>query len=89
MRTPNAELPFSPLVADVLSAMIGQTHDTTRLLIDSLTEQLADSQAEVDAIRTTVMELLAGPYMPTPAAIQRALYPSAEVRAAFREECVE
>jgi chemotaxis regulatin CheY-phosphate phosphatase CheZ len=77
---------FSPLVGQVITAMISQTHDTTNRLIDSLTEQLSESQAEVDAIRAGVAELLDGPYMPTPDAIYRALYPSEAMRERYRRD---
>jgi hypothetical protein len=83
------EQPFSPLVADVIGAMIGQSHDASTRLIDSLTSQLADTHATIDAIRTSVSELLDGPYVPSAHAIERALYPSNALRDQFRVDTIE
>lgn len=77
--------PISPLVADLITASLSVTHQTTDRLVDSLTAQLADREAELAAIRWSVGELLAGDYMPMPWAIQRALHPSAELVDRFRE----
>jgi uncharacterized coiled-coil protein SlyX len=82
----HTEQPFSPLVADILTAMTSQTAAITNQVIDGLTEQLADSRAEVDAIRERIHELLSGPYLPNPEAIERALYPSPEARARYRRD---
>ena len=76
----------SSLVIQLMQASQAQTAGITTSLIESLTEQLADSQAKVDAIRTRIQLLLEEQYMPTPDAIRRALWPSAEVRAAFRQD---
>jgi hypothetical protein len=84
--TTQQDPPFTPFVADVITAMMSQTHATTNSLIDSLTAQLADARADLDAIRFQVEGLLGGPYMPTPDAILRALYPSAELRKHFRRD---
>jgi hypothetical protein len=78
--------PISPMVAELITASLSMTHDATNSLVDSLTEQLAESQASEAAIRAGVLGLLDGPYMPTPAAIERALYPSRALVAHFRTE---
>lgn len=74
------------LIIRIMQANAEQSASVTNRLVDSLTEQVADSRAEVDAIRAHILGLLSGPYMPTPEAIERALYPSSEVRAAYRED---
>lgn len=76
----------SNLVIQLMQASRKEADWTTNTLIDSLTEQLADSHAQVDAIRDRIQGLLDGPYMPTPDAIIGALWPSPEIRAAFRQE---
>ena len=84
--TTHTDPPFTPLVADILTAMTSQTAAVTTTVIDNLTEQLADSQAEVDAIRDRIQALLDGPYMPTPDAILRALWPNEAERAMYRRD---
>lgn len=81
-----SETPFSPLIADIITASFSMTADTSQRLIDSLTKQAADLEAEVAAIRDGVLCLLAGDFQPTSAAIERALYPSAERVDLYREE---
>lgn len=76
----------SDLVIRIMEANANQAASLTNSLVDSLTEQLADSQAEVDAIRARIRHLLDGPYMPTPDAIDRALCPSADDRAFYRRD---
>jgi hypothetical protein len=78
--------PISPLMADLIGANMDALNRTTNTLIDSLSVDLAKSHATVDAIRDGVIELLSGDYMPTPAAIERALYPSAAMVDRFRVE---
>jgi len=82
----DTESPISPLVADLISASLAQTHSVTNSLIDSLTEQAASSRAEVDAIRTRITALLSGPYQPSPAAIEAALWPTDEFVEHFRTD---
>jgi hypothetical protein len=77
---------ISPLVADIISAGVAITNDTTNRLIDSLTERATEAEACVNAIRDGVEALLAGPYAPSPAAIRRALYPADDVVARYRED---
>lgn len=83
--TTETDTPISPLVAELLSASLSITHDTTNRLIDSLTTQLADAHAELGTIRHDVTRLADGNYMPTPAAIGRALWPAARRIQMFRE----
>lgn len=78
--------PISPFMAEVMTAMMSQTHATTNNLIDSLTSQLADSRATVDAIRAGVQGLFDGPYMPMPDSVLAALYPSEQVCDRFRPD---
>lgn len=81
-----AEPPFSPLIADIISAVMAMTHDTTNRLIDSLTAQLADAHARAAAVEAGVLALIYGDYAPTTAAIERALFPSAELVARYRND---
>jgi hypothetical protein len=78
--------PFDPLIAQIITAQFGLSRDTSTALIDTLTEQLADSQAEVDAIRFRVQALLDLDYAPSPDAILRALWPDADMRERFRRD---
>lgn len=85
MTAPTEHPPFSPTVAAVLSQMIADGHATTNALIDALTARATRAEAELDAVRAGVTGLLSGRYMPTPAAIQQALWPDAETVDRFRE----
>ncbi len=76
----------SDLVIRLMQASRAQADATTNTLLDSLTEQLADSRAEVDAIRARIQGLFYGPYEPSENAILNALYPSDELRAHFRRD---
>jgi hypothetical protein len=76
--------PISPLVANILTANAAFTADVTTRVIEDLRERASESEARVDVIRDAVEHLLSGPYTPSPAAIRNALYPSAEVVAAYR-----
>lgn len=78
--------PFSPLVGAILTQMFTDSSAVTSTLIDSLTEQLNDALATIDAIRADVDELLCGPYMPTSEYLRRALWPTAENRAQYRRD---
>ncbi|AEV86698.1 hypothetical protein ACWT_5681 [Actinoplanes sp. SE50] len=81
-----AQTDHDDLVAQIVTASFSLTRDTATRLIDSLTEQLADSQAEVDAIRHRVQALLDSDYTPNADAILRALWPDASTRDAFRRD---
>lgn len=80
-----SDQPISPLVATLISASLADTFATGRALTDSLTEQTESQAAHIDAIRGGIHELLSGPYMPTPDAIRRALYPSPELVDHYRQ----
>lgn len=72
--------PFSPLVADVLSAMTAQTASITNQVMDNYQAQVESLEAELYAVRQGVSLLLSGPYMPMPDAIRRAVfYPAQEL----------
>lgn len=77
--------PFSPVVADVLSKLIDDGHATTNALIDALTTRAREAEAQLDAVRAGVADLLSGRYMPTPDAIHAALWPDDRTVAEFRE----
>jgi hypothetical protein len=81
-----AEPPFSPLVAQIITAQHQMARDTSSRLIDSLTAQLADAHARAAAVEAGVMSLIYGDYAPTTAAIERALFPSAELVARYRND---
>jgi hypothetical protein len=83
------EQPFSPFVGQILAASAALTADTTNRLIDSLTAQLAQKEAELAAVRGSVAGLLNDPWTPTTSAIRAALYPSAEVVAQYRRDGAE
>lgn len=80
--TPGA--PFSPLVAQILTAQAAFTADVTDRLVDSLTTENAELRARAAAIEDAVLSLLNAPYLPQPDVIRRALFPSAEVVDAYR-----
>jgi len=80
------DVPISPLMADLMTSMLTATQHTTNLVLDNLNTDLATERARVDAIRAGVLDLMDGPWMPMPDAIRRALYPSAEMIAAYRED---
>lgn len=73
----NAETqPISPLMAAIVSANVAQLAATTDTLISNLEYQVAHRGAELALIREGIADQLAGPYMPNPAYLERALWPS-------------
>jgi len=79
--------PISPLVAELISAQLSMTHDTTNRLIENLQATIADADAHRLAVEYEVERLLDGDFMPTPDAIRRAVFaPCADLVARFREE---
>jgi hypothetical protein len=78
------DAPFSPLLAQVLTAQQEMTHAATNAVIDGLTEDLARTRATLAAVRDGVVALIDGDVMPTPRAIERALWPTDEVVAHYR-----
>lgn len=84
MTAPTERQPISPLVASIITANATQLAATTNTLLDDLTAERDRLRAELDTIRVGVTELLNGPWMPTPDAIERALYPSRAAVDRFR-----
>jgi hypothetical protein len=79
--------PISPLVADLISASLAITHDTTNRLIESLQSTIADAVAHRRAVEAGVSALLGGDHMPNPAAIERAVFtPDPRLVAHYRQE---
>lgn len=84
-RGAEPDQPFSPLVADILSAQVAMTADTTNALIETLQRQLADAHAREAAVEAGIERLLDGPYAPSESAIRRALYPTPSFVDQFRQ----
>lgn len=80
-----ADPPFTPLLAQILSANAAHTATITNAVVDSLTEQVETLTATITAIRQEILDVLDGDYMPTPDAIARRLYPSDETVDAHRD----
>lgn len=78
------EVPFSPLIADILTAQSEFTRQITDSVVDGLTEDLARTRATLAAVRRGVVSLIDGDVMPTPRAIEGALWPSEALIAEFR-----
>lgn len=79
--------PVSPLVADLVTASLAMTHDTTDALITSLTADADHAWATVDAIRDAVSELTYGSgRMPPGVAVHAALHPSEGTIAAYKAQ---
>jgi hypothetical protein len=74
------------LMGQLMTASLAQTQDVTNRVIDSLTADLADAHATVDAIRSRIWDLLDGPYMPSADALIDALWPNEEEREPFRRD---
>jgi hypothetical protein len=74
------------LMGQLMTASLAQTQDVTNRVIDSLTADLADAHATVDAIRWRIGALLDGPYMPSADALIAALWPNEEEREPFRRD---
>jgi hypothetical protein len=74
------------LMGQLMTASLAQTQDVTNRVIDSLTADLADAHATVDAIRSRIWDLLDGPYMPSADALNAALWPNEEEREPFRRD---
>jgi hypothetical protein len=77
---------IDPLVIQILEANATALAHTTNALIDGLQAQLDDERATVAAIRDQISMLLDGPWMPTPSAILRALWPSEKTLNRYRNE---
>lgn len=75
-----------PLILKIVQQNLANFQASANQQIESLQARLADREAELAAIRTDVQRLIWGDYMPTPAALDRALQPSKERIAQFRGE---
>ena len=76
-RTPDGadeQQPFSPLVADVFTAMFALSAATTTTLLDLRQSMIDDLEAERYAVQHGIDQLLAGRWMPTPDAIRDAVF---------------
>ena len=86
IHTPGDKLPED---VDLLVRLVQQNYDnyaaTAKTLIGNLTEQVAELQATIDAIRYGIEESLTGKYMPTPAYVRAKLYPDKEFVSSFKE----
>lgn len=82
---PAPDAPFSPLVGAIFTQMFADSASTSTRLIDSLTEQLAEANATLDAIRDRIEALLDGSYMPTSTVLRQALWPPKEIRECYRQ----
>jgi endonuclease III len=70
--------PFSPLVAQILTAQADMTHAAVNTVIDNLNEDVIRLRATLAEVRDGVVALIDGDVMPTPRAIERALWPEPE-----------
>ena len=68
----------SNLVAQLTLASMSASSEVAQQLIDNQARQIKELQAELWLIRITVTDLISGPWMPTPARIQAALYATRE-----------
>lgn len=64
------------LIASLVQQNARDLAYTTNTLLDSYRQDALVAQATLLCIREVVSGLLSGDFMPTPAAIERALYPS-------------
>jgi hypothetical protein len=69
-----ADLPFSPFVAELITASYAITASTTNAVLDLQQARIDELEAELYAVRSGVGQLLSGRWMPTSAALQDALY---------------
>jgi len=67
---------LSPLVAEIWSASLKSTFDVSNRVVENLEHCLLEREAELAAIKADVERLLAGPWMPMPEAIHRAVHPT-------------
>lgn len=86
---PTGQQPLSPFVAQLLTAQAAFTQQVTDAAFDGLTEDLARVRATLAAVRDGVIAQIDGDVMPTPRAIERALWPTDEVVAQYRKDGAE
>lgn len=72
-------------VANLLTASITQSQNITNQVIDNLEFEVIERRATIAAIRALMFRLLDSDYMPTPSAIERALYPSQSMVDAYKK----
>lgn len=80
----SGDLPFSPLIAEILTAQRTETMAATNAVITNLTRLLETEEARRRAVQEAVLRLLDGPWMPHPRLIESALFPSDETIDAHR-----
>lgn len=74
------------LIAELVQRNYDDYAATTQSLIESLTAQLAEANAEISCIRHSVEGLLEQRYAPSEHIIRRALYPGREYIKSFIPE---
>ena len=79
-------VPFSPLLAQVITQMSRDTAYTTNTLLDGYRRDAATHAATLAAIRDRIETMLSGEHMPNPLAILRALYPHESVVDRYRQD---
>jgi len=84
--SPRVDQPFSPLVAEILTAQRTQTAAVTEQVMANYRRDLAYERARRQAVQNAVLALLAGPWLPHPDAIAAALFPSDELIATYRKD---
>ena len=80
------DITMSPLVAAIFTQMAADSEFTTNTLLGAYRSEIADLRATLTAVRAGITCLLDGDYMPTSAALERALWPSSAVVDFHREE---
>lgn len=73
------------LIAQIVSANVTNLAATTDRIIEALTDRAQDAEATLAAVRTGIVRLIDGDYAPTTAALERALWPSEDCVAVYRE----
>lgn len=78
MSEENGIDPTTELVLQIAAKNASDLAFATNSVIGYLERRLAVAEATLDLVRTETCRLIDGEYMPTSAAIERALYPSEE-----------
>lgn len=74
------------LMGRLLEHSLGETQHITNQLMEAYQDERDEARATIQAIRSNVNNLLDGPYHPSTQAILRALWPSNQEIADWREE---
>ncbi len=77
------------LIAQIVSTNVSNLAAVTNSIEEGLTDRTQDAEATLAAIRTGITRLIDGDYAPTTAALERALWPSMDVVAVYRERLKE